>query len=865
MSFAVAGGTRLGPYEPVSELGSGGMGKVYRARDTRLHREVAIKVLPAEAASDAARLKRFEREARAASALNHPNIVTIYAVDRVDSTTFIVMELVEGKTLREVLADGPLPTRKLLAIASQIADGLARAHASGIVHRDLKPENVMVTQDGLVKILDFGLAKLAHPDRESGQPVEEATVSELTAPGIAMGTVGYMSPQQASGNPVDFRSDQFSFGSVLYELITGQRPFQGKTAPETLTAIIREDPRPIASLAPGSPASLRWIVERCLSKEPKERYASTEDLAKDLQSLQIHLSELSTPSGGVAATPAPRRRAGLAKALSAFLILFGVLAGGLLLGRRLSKSSPPFYHQVSYKSGSLASARFAPDGRTILYSAAWGSDPMQGFLKRPESPDAVPLGPPESAVLAVSPSGEVALALDCKRSNVRVCGGTLATIPLAGGAPRELYEHIQQADWAPDGSALAVVSQVGTRNRLEFPPGKVLYETPGYVSDPRFSPGGDVIAFFDHPQQGNGLGLVAVVDLSGKRQTLTGVVEAAGGLAWSPSGKEIWFSANVGGDIVAIYAVSLSGQQRLIARAPEELRIHDVFRDGRALFSQGTSEHRIFALAPGETRERDLTWLGYTIPSFLSADGRSLLFSEQSLGYYACLRGTDGSPVVRLGEGHTYSLSPDGKWALVRKFPKIGDVTPELTPYDLIPTGVGEPRRIVYEGIEEYRCCAAFLPGGREILFAGRRGQEFRFYRGSWEGGTPRPATPPAGPGFIAISSDGRRLLAGSNGVKAVFSLDAGPEAPPRPIPGTTAADKPIVWSDDGRSVYLQNSARVFRVDVETGRRTLWKEIVPSDPAGAAIGRILLTPDGKSYAYALRRDLFKLYLVDGLK
>jgi hypothetical protein len=289
-----------------------------------------------------------------------------------------------------------------------------------------------------------------------------------------------------------------------------------------------------------------------------------------------------------------------------------------------------------------------------------------------------------------------------------------------------------------------------------------------------------------------------------------------------------------------------------------------VFRDGRARVSQGTSEHRIFALAPGETRERDLTWLGFTIPTFLSADGRSLLFSEQSLGYYACLRGTDGSPIVRLGEGHTYSLSPDGKWALVRQFPKIGDVTPGLPHYVMIPTGVGEPRHIFYEGIEEYRCCAGFLPG-REILFLGRSGQEFRFYRGSWDGGAPRPATPPAPSGFIAISSDGRRLLAASKGVPAVFSLDAGPEASPRPIPGATADDKPIVWSDDGRSVYLQNSARIFRVDVETGQSTLWKEIVPSDPSGARVGRILMTPDGRSYAYGLGRELFKLYLVEGLR
>ncbi len=489
---------------------------------------------------------------------------------------------------------------------------------------------------------------------------------------------------------------------------------------------------------------------------------------------------------------------------------------------------------------------------------------MQGFLKRPESPDSVPFGPPGAAVLAVSPSGEVALALDCRKSLFRRCRGTLAKIPLAGGSPRELYENIQHADWSLDGSTLAVVSEVQNKSRLESPPGKVLYETTGYVSEPRFSPGGDAIAFFDHPIAGNGLGLVAVVDLSGKKQTLTAVLEAAGGIAWSPSGKEIWFSANVGDSTIAIHAVTLSGKRRLIARAPESLRIHDVFRDGRALVSEDTFEQSIFAVAPGETRERDLSWLTLSIPTSLSRDGRILLFTEQEPVYQACLRHTDGSPVVRLGDGLAYSLSPDGKWALVRQFPKIGEVAPASPcAYVLIPTGVGEPRRIVYEGIDE--CSGAdFLPDGREILFLGRRGQEFRFYRGSLEGGRPRPATPLAARPF-AISSDGRRLLARSDGVPAVFSLDAGPEAPPRPIPGATAADRPIVWSDDGRSVYFQNSARVFRVDVETGRRTLWKEIVPSGPSGATIGRILLTPDGKSYAYGLHRDLSRLYLVEGLK
>jgi serine/threonine protein kinase len=273
--MALVAGSRLGPYEILSPLGSGGMGRgMACARDTRLGRDVAIKVLPAEVASDAERLKRFEREARAASSLSHPNIVTVYDISQIDSTSLIVMELVDGKTLRELAADAPLPVRKILAIAPQIADGLARAHASGIVHRDLKPENVMVTGDGLVKILDFGLAKLVRPEEDSGQSTPASTVSAATRPGIAMGTVSYMSPEQASGHPVDFRSDQFSFGSMLYEMAAGKPAFKSPTTVQTLAAIIDEEPEAIGSLAPRTPAPLRWVIERCLAKEPKGRYAS---------------------------------------------------------------------------------------------------------------------------------------------------------------------------------------------------------------------------------------------------------------------------------------------------------------------------------------------------------------------------------------------------------------------------------------------------------------------------------------------------------------------------------------------------------------------------------------------------------------
>jgi len=285
----ISAGQKIGPYEVLSSIGAGGMGEVYRARDTRLGREVALKILPAEFSADRDRLERFELEARSASALNHPNIITIYDVGSSNSTSYLSMELVEGKSLRALLDEGLMPLRKIASIASQLADGLAKAHAAGIVHRDLKPENLMISKDGFLKILDFGLAKmtLVHANQASNLQTQ-------TGAGMVRGTVGYMSPEQASGKAVDFHSDQFSFGTILYEMITGKRPFQRGSVAESMAAIIREDPEPVHNLNPQLPMVLRWILDRCMAKDPEERYASTRDLARDLQSIRDHISEVSS-------------------------------------------------------------------------------------------------------------------------------------------------------------------------------------------------------------------------------------------------------------------------------------------------------------------------------------------------------------------------------------------------------------------------------------------------------------------------------------------------------------------------------------------------------------------------------------------
>ena len=535
--MSLSPGTKLGPYEILSPIGAGGMGEVYRARDPKLGREIAVKILSGATASDPDRRQRFELEARAASALNHPNILTVYDVGEADGSLYIAMELVEGKTLRELVAAGePLPTKKSLDLSVQIAEGLAKAHAAGIVHRDLKPENLMISKDGFVKILDFGLAKLTETVSKD-ESIAPTAIAAPTQPGTVMGTVGYMSPEQASGQAVDYRSDQFTLGAILYEMATGKRAFQRKTGAETLVAIIREEPEPLSQAAPRAPAPVRWIVERLLAKDPEERYASTKDLARDLKSVRDHLTESSLSGSLETAERAKLRRRGwLAPALLALAL--GAALGALALARLGRKPATPIqFQQLTFQRGQVLSARFAPDGQTMVYSAAWEGRPPEVFTTRPESAESRSLGLPGATVLSVSSTGEIAVSLN-RHFIVGYEGtGTLARVPLAGGSPREVLESAQDADWSPDGKELAVCRVVGNRSRVEYPVGKVLFEAAGWTRSVRVSPDGRLVAFIDCPQRGNNDGRLKVVDASGKLRLEGPMVRGAAALAWSVEGR----------------------------------------------------------------------------------------------------------------------------------------------------------------------------------------------------------------------------------------------------------------------------------------------------------------------------------------
>jgi Tol biopolymer transport system component len=516
---------------------------------------------------------------------------------------------------------------------------------------------------------------------------------------------------------------------------------------------------------------------------------------------------------------------------------------------------------LTFRRGYVWTSRFAPDGQTIVYGAAWEGKPVEIYTARPGSPESRPLGIGSADVLSISKTGELALSLNRHFTTGWETVGTLAQMPLSGGAPREILENVSEADWAPDGKSFAVVHEVAGKFRLEFPIGKVLYETPGWVSLARVSPKGDRIAFVDHPVRGDNVGSLTVVDLAGKRTKLR--EQAGTGLAWSASGDEILM--NTGG---ALRKISLSGADRVVARVPGGFLIHDVSREGKVLAAQSNIRREIEGLAPGETQERNLSWLDWSFPIALSGDGRLVLFEEQNRGgdsgYAIYSRKTDGSPAVRLGDGNTIGLSPDGRWALAVVGPAAG------RQIGLLPVGAGQSRQLPRDAIE-YQPWGAWLPDGKRFVVAGvEPGHGTRLYLRDVEGVAARLVTPAeirVSFTGIAVSPDGKSVTALlPDGTASIFSIENGRA---RPLAGLASGESPIGWSEDGALFLAQTQglpAKIFRLNTATGERTFWKEISPPDPAGVfGVDPIRLTPDGKFSVYSYRRVIMDLYLMEGLR
>ena len=847
MSLAV--GVRLGPYEVVGALGAGGMGEVYRARDTRIGREVAVKVLPASYADDADRLRRFEQEARTVGALNHPNLLVLFDVGSHEGAPYLVSELLEGSTLRRALGHAPLGVRKAIAYGAQVARGLAAAHEKGIVHRDLKPENLFVTEDGRVKILDFGLARVTRASQEAGASLETAT--SPTDPGVLLGTLGYMSPEQVRGQAADHRADIFAFGAVLYEMLSGRRAFSGETAADTLTAILHKEPAELAKPGQEFPASLDRILRRCLEKNAAVRFQSAQDLAFALEALSG--TSISAP----VLSPVPRWRRSLATpALAVGLLAAAAL--GLLVGRRSAPRSAPSFQRLSFSRGGVWSAQFSPDGNTIVYAATWEGGGHLLYSARLDGRGATRLDLPPAGIHSISPSGEMAI----------VSGTTLARVPMAGGGRRDVLTDVHAADWAPDGRELAVVRQVGREQRIEFPIGRVLYVTSeGWIRHVRVSPRGDRLAF-SIVRRGEGLS-VQTLDLAGNRRVLSkDWIAGEGDLAWAPSGDEVWFTASRQSWFIPLNSVDLSGRERVVLTLPLYARLADIAPDGRVLLVLGTRRGEAIGRAPGQGAERSLSWFESTRLRDLSPDGSTIVFDERAEGTgepALYVRKTDGSPAVRIGEGASGAFSPDARWVVATRGTAPVD---QLT---LLPTAAGEPRTLKAAGLEYF--WAEYFPDGQRLLVAAREeGHAMRSWVQDLEGGRPRPLTP-EGVVCDATSPDGRSAAcADSSGEAFAFPVDGG-EA--QRIAALSTADEEeegiLQWSADGSSWFLLRGAypghSIVRLDIRTGRRTPWQELRPADPTGTLFYQTeaRITRDGRSYAASYVRELSDLYLVDGVR
>jgi Tol biopolymer transport system component len=853
-------GKQIRHYRIEEQIGAGGMGLVYRATDLHLDRSIAIKVLPAHLISSPERKKRFVQEAKAASALNHPNIVTIFDVDSAEldghAVAFMAMEFVAGDALDRIIARGVkgIKTKDALNWAIQLASALGAAHASGIVHRDIKPANVMITPDGTAKLLDFGLAKAAEPPPQSVDAgattefLDPSQLASLTEEGMIIGTVNYMSPEQAEARRVDARSDIFSLGAVLYELFGGRKPFAGESKIATLSAILHKDPPPLSEAIPGFREDLEAAIQRCLRKEPDRRWQHVSDLRIALEEIRDDLAA----GHAVPRRSAPTRRqvgpliAGAAAALAG--------TGGFLAGRAWFRRDPVTFTRLTFNRGDVSAARFAPDG-SVIYSANWEGQPYSVFSLQRGVRESRPLGLGRDTHLAsVSSTNELAIVLANKN--------TLARVPVAGGTPRELVEDAVEADWSPDARELAVIRRAKGRYFVEYAVGKVLHESPAQTLRPRVAPDGRQVAFFELDLSVGDMAL-KVVQAGSPARVLLGGMRAVAGLVWSPSGKELWISAiRKATDNPALFAVDLQGKMRLLIQSTHWLSIHDVSPSGEILVASTASRVGIRGRLPGETESRDLSWHENSCVSEMTADG-ALLMMELGAGegrnnaiYYQ----RPGQGAVRLGDGNFPALSPDGKSVLcVRR----GDNSSVL---QIVPTGAGEVRVFPSEGFRYQP--PEWFPDGQRILFnASKADGVLRAYTAPAGGGASTPITP-AGVRATRVSPDGKWMVASSSGRGSWLQSVTDP-AEQQPLPGLTPGDVVLNWTRAGDALLVRSQDgernRVDRLVVASGARVKLYDVGVPEPGDFFRREFVVADDGRAYAFSFQRDLASLYLMHGVE
>ncbi len=892
-------GDVLGPYTLIDRIGAGGMGEVFRAHDGRLNRAVAVKVLPADFASDPDRLSRFDQEAKTLAALNHPNLMMVFDSGTHKGAPFLVSELLEGKTLREELRGGALPIRRALEYGLQIASGLAAAHAQGFVHRDIKPENLFITNQGRVKILDFGLAKfwqgVKEPKRtpKSGvhkvlpvDPDAKTVLEDRTEAGVVMGTPAYMSPEQVTGEDADSRSDIFSLGAVLYEMFTGQRAFRRGTSSQTMSAVLREEPEDPAQYNINLPEGLDRVVRRCLEKRPEQRFQSASDLAFALESL--------------AAGAGIRRRQEPAGRIQKWIIPFVVSLAALAVIRMAilpARVVHPEYEQITFQRGTVMNARFAPDGKTVVYGARWNMNPLHVFVSQPGNPEARRLEPPKTDVLSVSKAGELAILLDRKASSWFFGRGTLAQMAMNGnGAPKLMTTNVQEADWYPDGKRLAVVRWDGNarclleENNASSSQRATLADTRGLFGHPRVSPNGEWVAFASHPVATDSQGSVCIANHDEVR-TLTPVYDHLEGLAWNPKGTEIWFTAYNAGESQTLRAVDLKGRERLILNAPVNMTLHDISPAGELLMTRLFELQEIVAAQPPGDYERNVTTMGRSLLRDVSADGSKfvLIFFGESTGanFSTYLSHADGTPSVLLGPGYGHALSPDGRWVFASRYDPS-----ELV---LLPTGPEDVRKMAITnlmfierdslGSEKSRSisnldvtAASWLPDNRRLVLSGREGTNgVQYFLLDTESNELTEVTrssqgvkPPTYFG-VPLSPDGKFVVGGVGTERRIYPLNGGASWK---LPGIEDC-KISGWSSDSNFLYVHvqtdqatsSTVQIKRYDL--AKKELEPEsakvIHPADLSGSlGSPAVAITSDGKGYVYFNWRVLTDLFIVRGL-
>jgi Tol biopolymer transport system component len=863
--YSLAGKT-ISHYRVIARFGD--REGVYKAEDTLSGLFVQLKLLPEAAAADPKALSRFQHTARTIAALNHPHIAAVFGLDEWEGGPFLVTELPDGETLAHRFAHNSARFSDVLDLCGQVADALDAAHAAGVVHGCLQPTNILLTRKSVVRVEDFGLATLI-----------AAASGNVSTPA----SICCLAPEQIRGEPANARSDLFALGVIMYTMATLQPPFSGPDAASIRRAILEQDPTPPSKVNPDLPSRFDEIVAKAIEKNCELRYQVAAELRTDLRRLRrdweservaaarAAITEAAAPAvlnrsltsvPDIAAGGSSRPKRSTALTIVAGLFLAG--AAGAIATRLLHRSPQPLpmiLHPLTFRRGAVDSARFAPGGRTIFYTAQWDSDPSQVYSVSPEAPEAVSLGMHDAEVLAVSPSKELAILTGVHVSSGGGVEGNLENVALAGGQGQPVLSDVEAADWSPAGQSIAIVRRVNGMDRLEYPIGRVLAATHGWIGDPRFSPTGDRIAFIEHPELNADAGSVNVVDLEGKQQQLTAEWANLRGLAWSPQGNEVWFTASRRGGR-QLYATDFAGKMRQVTTTPGSLHLEDIAGDGRVLLSRDDERSGAAEVTQGQKSETDLPWLKGVDLRGVSADGTTFLYEEEESAASAAnsiyVRQSGASTPVKVGTGRALGISPNGKQVLA-------ETTGADSHLVVFPVGQGQPVNLPM--VDVTHLWAAWLPGGKQFVFLGReQGQGLRLFIEDVSGGPPRSISPAGVGASAALSPDGRQVaLMGPDGKGYLYPTGGGLVPTFR---GLTPDDTIVGWSRYSPALYVAEGSlpvSIFRLSLESGTKTPLWQIAPADPAGVRrLRAIIVTPDGHFCFFSYRRTLSQLYLAEGL-